>query len=459
MGSSSIVNASQKRLFRRTRWRLAIWYAAILGVIFGLSGFVIYRIVVYAHQITLKEKLESVALALHETLEPLLLEPGQLEAATINFLPNVCLVEDECFQLTEEERQAAEAIIQDKYYIRLLAPSQKLIAIVGRQPKGLQITKSDGHWQDLIDDVGADYHQISLELRISDSQEWGSIQVGQSLQDFEKYVANLTWMMLIGTPGVIIILAIASWYLAGQAMQPIYQSYRQIQQFTADAAHELRTPLSAIRATVESMLMSPTTLNELEVRGNLRTIRRQDLQLSRLVADLLMLCRMDQQLNLFPQLPIEGDQVSLKDLAQAVTEEFAALALAPELQLSTQLWEFGPLKVTGDYGQLHRLISNLVANALRYTPAKGQVAIILERRSDYALVHVQDTGIGISTQEQTRIFDRFYRVKSNRARQIDGSGLGLPIAQAIAQAHRGKIQVQSELGKGSTFTVWLPITN
>ncbi|MCG8367390.1 MAG: two-component sensor histidine kinase, partial [Pseudanabaenales cyanobacterium] len=181
MGSSSIVNASQKRLFRRTRWRLAIWYAAILGVIFGLSGFVIYRIVVYAHQITLKEKLESVALALHETLEPLLLEPGQLEAATINFLPNVCLVEDECFQLTEEERQAAEAIIQDKYYIRLLAPSQKLIAIVGRQPKGLQITKSDGHWQDLIDDVGADYHQISLELRISDSQEWGSIQVGQSL--------------------------------------------------------------------------------------------------------------------------------------------------------------------------------------------------------------------------------------------------------------------------------------
>ena len=450
------VNASQKRLFRRTRWRLAAWYASILGIIFSLGGVALYRIAVYAHQVTLEEELESVALALHETLEPLLQAPGQLHPDAAHFFPSACLAQDDCLQLTPGEQQALELIARDKYYIRLLAPSKKLIAVVGKQPKALQLTQSDGKWQYLTDDDGAAYRQISLELRLPDAQTWGSIQVGRSLQDFEKYVAHLQWMILIGIPGMIILLAIASRYLAAQAMQPIYQSYWQIQQFTADAAHELRTPLSAIRATVESMLMTPS-LNEDEVRSNLRTIRRQDLQLSQLVADLLMLCRMDQQLNMFPKLPKEGDEVDLKDLAQAVTEEFAALALASELQLSTQLQGASPLKVAGDSGQLHRLISNLVANALRYTPADGKVALILERRADYALVHIQDTGIGIDPEELPRIFDRFYRVKSQQTREVKGSGLGLSIAQAIAQAHRGKIQVQSELNKGSTFTVWLPI--
>ena len=457
MVSPTPINASQKRLFRQTRWRLASCYAGILSIIFSLGGFVIYRIAVYAHQVTLEEELESVALALHETLEPLLQEPGQLHPDAISFLPNLCLAEDDCFQLTKVERQAAEIIAQDKYYIRLLAPSKKLIAVVGKQPKGLQITKHDGNWQNVTDEDGASYRQISLGLHLSDSQRWGSIQIGRSLHDFNQYVGNLQWMILIGTPGVITLLAIASQYLAEQAMQPIYQSYQQIQQFTADAAHELRTPLAAIRSTVEFMLMTPT-LDEVEVRGNLRTIRRQDLQLSQLVADLLMLCRMDQQLNMFPPLPIEGDAVDLKELAQTVIEEFAALALASELQLTTQFRATSPLKVSGDSGQLHRLISNLVANALRYTPAKGQVILILEHRSDYALIHVQDTGIGISTQELPQIFDRFYRVKSHQTHQVKGTGLGLSIAQAIAQTHRGKIQVQSELGKGSTFTVWLPAT-
>ncbi|MDJ0704205.1 MAG: ATP-binding protein [Leptolyngbyaceae cyanobacterium MO_188.B28] len=452
------VNAGQKRLFRRTRWRLAAWYASILGVISSVGGVAIYRIAVYAHQITLEAELESAALVLHETLEPLLEVPGQLHPDATHFFPSACLAQDDCLQLTPVELQAIELIARDKYYIRLLAPSHKLLAVVGKQPKALQITKSDGKWQYLTDDDGVHYRQISLDLYLPDAQQWGSIQVGRSLQDFETYVANLQWMILIGVPGIVLLLAIASRYLADQAMQPIYQSYGQIQQFTADAAHELRTPLSAIRATVESMLMTPS-LDEEEVRTNLRTIRRQDLQLSQLVADLLMLCRMDQQLSMFPKLPKEGDEVDLKDLAQAVTEEFAALALASALHLSTQLQTTSPLKVAGDSGQLHRLISNLVANALRYTPAEGKVTLILDRRADHALVHVQDTGIGIAPEELPRIFDRFYRVKNHQTIEVKGSGLGLSIAQAIAQTHRGKIQVQSELDKGSTFTVWLPMTD
>jgi signal transduction histidine kinase len=116
-----------------------------------------------------------------------------------------------------------------------------------------------------------------------------------------------------------------------------------------------------------------------------------------------------------------------------------------------------PLNVIGEEEQLYRLVSNLIVNALQYTPSDGQVTVVLDCSDHHALIHIQDMGIGISRQEQMRIFERFYRVNSDRSRASGGSGLGLAIAQAIVQAHQGSIQVQSELGKGSTFTIRLPL--
>ncbi len=111
----------------------------------------------------------------------------------------------------------------------------------------------------------------------------------------------------------------------------------------------------------------------------------------------------------------------------------------------------------GDEEQLYRLVSNLIINAIQYTLAGGKVAAILERSEHHALIKIQDTGIGIAAKEQKRIFARFYRVNSDRSRASGGSGLGLAIAQAIVQGHHGSLQVQSELGKGSTFIIRLPL--
>jgi signal transduction histidine kinase len=113
--------------------------------------------------------------------------------------------------------------------------------------------------------------------------------------------------------------------------------------------------------------------------------------------------------------------------------------------------------VMGNEEQLYRLCANLVTNAIHYTPAGGEVTVWLKQQEAHAIVQVQDTGIGIAIADQTHIFDRFYRVTSDRSRRTGGSGLGLAIAKAIAQTHQGDIQIQSELGKGSTFTVWLPL--
>ncbi len=451
-------DSPQNQLFERTRWRLASWYAGVMGGILGVLGLGVYEAIAHAHRITIDRELQTVAGTLHDSLESVLKQPGKWEAAASRLLPDACLVENSCFDLSSQQRHLAGAIQQGKYYIHLFALSGRLVAVAGIQPEGLPLTYSQQQWDNLTDSDGIRYRQIFLELHTQDDRDWGYIQVGRSLQDFDNYVANVKWLLLLGLPMVILLVMVASWWLAGRAMQPIYQSYRQMQQFTADAAHELRTPLAAIRATVESTLMLPT-LKEKEARETLLTIGRQNQRLSHLVADLLMLCRMDRQLAINASAKIKGDEVSLNDLVGDLAEELAALALAYDITLSTEILVSQPLKVVGDSEQLYRLVSNLAINAIQHTSAGGKVTLILAADSHDALIGVTDTGIGIPEAELTLIFDRFYRVDQARSRELGGSGLGLSIAKAIAQAHQGSISVQSELGKGSTFTIRLPKIN
>ena len=147
-------------------------------------------------------------------------------------------------------------------------------------------------------------------------------------------------------------------------MQPIYRSYRQIQQFTADAAHELRTPLAAIRATVESSLMKPT-LSEGNVRNTLQTVSRQNQRLSQIVSDLMILSRLDRQLS-GVKTDANTELVILNDLVSDIAEEFAALAISANLRLNTQIDTSQNLTVIGNSEQLYRLVSNLVINAIKY---------------------------------------------------------------------------------------------
>lgn len=447
----------RSKLFNQTRLQLTIWYAAAMGSILGLAGFTTYQMVAHSHWDAVQQELQSISGTLHDSLEPKLKQSGRLEASVQTVLPNLCLVGNQCALSSHEfQRHSLNAFQQSGYYIRFFDQQENLLATAGQVPADFSIELQDHHLQTLETEGGIRYQQYSLLLKNYQGMSWGYMQVGRSLKEFDDHLAFLRLTMLAGLPIAILVVAAASWSLAGLAMKPIYESYEKMQQFTADAAHELRTPLATIRAIVEST-RGLDALTEAEAKEALAGVDRQNQRLVKLAQDLLLLSRLEAAAETFQQPGKAQPPCCLNDLVLDVVESLSVLEIAAPIQLTTQIQTVEALYVAGDENQIVRLISNLVMNALQYTPAGGKVTVTLASEEQYAVIRVQDTGIGIALEDQAHIFDRFYRVNRDRSRQTGGTGLGLAIAKAIAIAYKGSLDIESELGRGSTFTIRLPL--
>ncbi len=312
---------NQNKLFNRTRWRLALLYVMVMGVVVSLPILGMYKAIAHGHWLALDRELESVAGTLQDSIEQKLQQPERLKTGLEQLLPNLSTQARYCLQRPNlRHRHLVNAINQGQYYIRLFDNSGRLIATAGVYPKGLPQVFDNHLWQSLKDSQGNVYHQISLSLHTQDKRDWGYVQVGRSLKDFKDYLDTVKWMIQLGFPATMLLVAAASWWLAGLAMQPLYQSYRQIQKFTADVAHELRTPLAATQATVESTLLMPS-LQEKEARDILHTIERQNRRLIQLVTDLLMLARLERQ-----PVPMQR-QCCLDDIVSDLVEEFDRISI------------------------------------------------------------------------------------------------------------------------------------
>jgi heavy metal sensor kinase len=231
-------------------------------------------------------------------------------------------------------------------------------------------------------------------------------------------------------------------------LERLEAAFRTQQQFLADAAHELRTPLTAIRTNLE-IWQRGAAHSSAEREAAARAAIRETDRMGRLVADLLFLAREDQER------PARREPVALDRLLLDVYSLQRPLAE----QVALTLDDFEQVMVEGDPDQLRQLVLNLIDNALRYTPAGGRVTLSLARQGAWATIRVSDTGPGIPPEHLPHLFDRFYRVDDARARHTGGAGLGLAISQQIARAHGGRIEVASEEGRGTTFTVVLPAMN
>jgi signal transduction histidine kinase len=319
-----------------------------------------------------------------------------------------------------------------------------------------------------------------------DEQLVGFIQVGRSVQDEEHTLARVQRLLLICDALVVLAAGAVGWVLARAWLRPIdrvTQAARAIglsgrldrrlepvqrhdevgrlvatfnemldrlegaftaqRRFVADASHELRTPLTTIRGNVELLRRAPDLPRE-DVEGALADIASEAQRMSRLVTELLRLARADAGQDL------EREPVRVDDVLRAVRRQIQSHK--PNVAVLTGRVE--PGTVLGSRDALQELLLILVDNALKYTPDGGHVWLSLERDGSFLALKVRDDGVGIDPADLPHVFERFYR--ATEVRQQGGTGLGLAIARWIAERHHGRITVDSALGHGSTFTVWLP---
>lgn len=339
--------------------------------------------------------------------------------------------------------------------------------------------------QTLRNDKGMD---LRVAATVTDNLE---IYVAYPLSELREALENLFSIFLILIPVALAVSVGGGWFLANKSLKPVDEitraareitaqhldrqipersvddemgrlistfngmiarlrhSFEQIRQFSADASHELRTPLTIMRGEVELALRNPKDPEEYRrvLASNLEEIVR----MSTIIDNLLTLSKAD----LGSKETIFEEEVGLKQLIAELYDDTEMIALKKQITMTLERNE--DLTVLGDRLRLRQLFLNLIDNAIKYTPECGAIKLSCEKINGFARVRVSDNGYGIPREDQKRIFDRFYRVDKGRSREMGGSGLGLSIAKWVAEVHKGRIEVESEVNKGSTFSVYLPL--
>lgn len=333
------------------------------------------------------------------------------------------------------------------------------------------------------------------------------IQIASSLEDVEEALNTLLILLVITVPLALMVASLGGQFLANKALKPVDQitqtarmitsqnlnqrikppkvkdeisrlietfnemisrldqSFRQIKQFSTDASHELKTPLTILKGEAEVTLRRKRPPQEYEqiLRSNLEEVNR----MSQIVDDLLLLSKAD-----IGEIRLNRGRIHLVEILNEVVAQVNILAQAKNLRIETSNHDEN-VQIFGDGLRIRELFLNLIENGIKYTEAGGALRITVtkdtsrhairpsarpeEKHQEFAKIIVSDTGIGIAKEDQEKIFDRFFRVDKARSRVQGGSGLGLSICQWIVEAHGGEINVESEIGKGSSFIVRLPL--
>ena len=335
---------------------------------------------------------------------------------------------------------------------------------------------------------GQDWRALAQPILGTDGQAAGWVQVVRSLRPVSNALAALATQLYIILPLAVLIAALASYFLAGRALRPLARIAHTAEQigpstlgkrigyrgpadevgtmatafdamldrvqaafvrerrFSADASHELRTPLATIKSGIGVSLSRGRTAEE--HLATLETLDGQVDQLIRLCDDLLVLARGGRQRS------GDSEMVDLTSLLELAAEQFEPLAEERFIAVRTHIR--GQLIVDGFADDLIRLFLNLLANAVKYTPAGGLVTVDARKQHGLVLVSISDTGPGIAKEHLPHLFEPFYQADPARSRTESGTGLGLAIAHEIAGAHGGSIDVHSVVDEGTTFEVTLP---
>ena len=452
------------------RLRLTFWYSAVLALIIALFGMVVYGITTF----TLINQIDT---TLHETGDQIIGASHLHNVQDVQYLI-----------IPPLERFGASRI-----YVQVWRhPENTLVASSNNfsfnytdplDPQGLSQTSQTT--RDVMIN-GQHLRVMSTPITINGGAVVGYVEAASPLNQVDLAGNVLLLVLVAGGAAAVALAAVVGWLSAHQALKPldtITQTALQItraddlsrritmtgpahdevgrlteafndtlerlerlfnaqRRFLADVSHELRTPLTTIRGNVDLLRLmggaDPTSLD---------AIQSETERMSRLVGDLLLLAQSDAGTLPTARYPVELDTLLLE-----VYRESQVLARGVTLSID----EIDQAIVLGDRDRLQQLLLNLVSNALKFTPEGGRVTLSLSLANGWARIVVSDTGIGIPPDELSHVFERFYRVDKARTRSQGGAGLGLAIAQRIAQIHGGRIEAASD-SHGSTFSVWLPL--
>lgn len=271
-------------------------------------------------------------------------------------------------------------------------------------------------------------------------------QVEFFIEDLEASRNRILLVLIYTNITILFFSAVAGYFLAGKTLNPIEKSMEEQRRFVADASHEFRTPLTSLKTSIEVALRDKKIcLNDAKtvLKGSLDDIEN----LTSLSNYLLGLARF-QNSNL-----LKGS-LYIKDVVKKIEKQIAPIAESKNISLKV---ESENIKIIGNEESLEKLITILLDNAIKYTKKGGKVVLLTKKGRRNLLIRVKDTGVGISKKDLPHIFERFYRADLSRSKEeVTGFGLGLAMAKEIVDLHKGTIDVESQPGKGSTFTIKLP---
>ena len=331
---------------------------------------------------------------------------------------------------------------------------------------------------------------LNGQLRVADKDY--DVQIAAPMDDFYDAVNRFRLVLLFSVPVLVLVASAGGYWLSRKAVAPVGEiaraaqsisehelskrlpilktgdelqslsetlnemfarlerAFKRVTQFTADASHELRTPIALMRTRTEVALRKQRS--EADYRETLLRIHQELERTSALIENLMTLARADSGSESLLVAP-----TNLSELLMEISETARLLAEGKSIQYDQRLPET-PLCVSGNAPSLRRLFLILIDNAVKYTPYGGRISVVLDASDGAAVTQIRDTGVGISAEDLPHIFERFYRADESRSRESGGTGLGLSIAKWIAEAHQGKISVVSKVGEGSVFGVQIPLS-
>ncbi|GAB4365457.1 MAG: HAMP domain-containing sensor histidine kinase [Elainellaceae cyanobacterium] len=424
--------------FRALCWQLLFSYLGVMTGVVSISTLVVYQVVAHTLYRQIDQQLVSLADAAAHNLRAI-----QTNQSEINTRVSRSLDDDGDLDIPWQDLQETHQSIE------WFDANKQLLGKAGRRFPDIPLR--DGfhvlHHNALRTLTIPVYLPQSAGLANTLA---GYVRVSESGEEVEEELERLLIGLGVGGAIAIVLIGGTGWWLTQRSIQPIEQNVIRLQQFTADASHELRSPLTAIRTSIEVMQSHPERVHPAD-SPKLEAIANATAQMTQLVEDLLLLARTD---TTAPPLK-EYQTIPLDELLEDLMTFLEPQAEAKTIQLD---WSgvSTSIQIRGNAAQLRRMFANLVENAVQYTSAGGNVRISTYLAGGTVVVSIKDTGIGIAPEHIPYLFDRFWRADQARSRRVGGAGLGLAIAQAIAQAHAGEITVISQINVGSCFQVKLP---